>query len=172
MTMNDIKTLRFGGKSITVSDTAFRVTADGIDIFTFPIASQIMTEADADRDLFLSAPTVTEENGRLHAEWTAASGLWSKKTYLLDAGEDGIYYRVRVEGSGTLSMIRYFTGPTGVPTNPDAPARPGCRYAAAGFALPEAANFDGPRMTRFINGDGNIAMGFMTPPPFVYPFSS
>ena len=48
--------------------------------------------------------------------------------------------------------------------------KPGAKYEVAGYALPEAANFDRERMTRFINSDCNIGMGFMTPPPFVYPF--
>ena len=168
--MPDIRTYPLTHGCVTVSDTAFRVTVDGIDIFTFPITCQVPTEHASDRDLFLSAPEITEEAGVLHAAWTAVSDAWVKKTYLLDVHEDGCYFRMELTGHSRPETIRYFVGPTGVPTNPAAPARPGCRYAAAGYALPEAANFDGPRMTRFINGDGNIAMGFMTPPPFVYPF--
>lgn len=151
------------GGTVHLFDDHFSMIADGIPVFAFPISCTIDT-VYSDRDLFLSPPSVQENGDVISCTWTSVSEAWTCKTYLLDIYPDGCYFRIRLQGNGTPDTIRYFTG------HIDGSLHAGTMYEAAGYALPEAANFDEARMTRFINHDGSIGMGFMTPPPLVFPF--
>ena len=157
--MSFLQEKQIRGGIVRLYDDHFSMIADGISVFSFPISCNI-----DDRDIFLSAPQIRVADDVLSCEWTAVSDTWRKKTYLLDICPDGCYFRIRLEGDGTPTSIHYFTG------HIEGSLNAGTEFEAAGYALPEAANFDGPRMTRFINHDGSIGMGFMTPPPLVFPF--
>lgn len=148
---------------IQVFSDHFDVIQQGVTVFSFPVQCKIPTNVGSDKDFFLSEPTFSESTNGLHCEWIAASDTWIKKTYVLDVYNDGLYFRASLEGNGNPESIQFFIGA------PDS-SYPGAKYEVAGYALPEAANFDRERMTRFINSDCNIGMGFMAPPPFVYPF--
>lgn len=161
--MNPIKEFNINSNQIRIYDDCFDVIVNGLTVFSFPIQCRIPANGSSDKDLFLNSPEISESENSIHCEWTAVSETWLKKTYILDVYKDGFYFRIALEGHGNPDLIQYFIG------KPDS-SSPGSKYEAAGYALPEAANFDGPRMTRFINHDCNIGMGFMTPPPFVYPF--
>lgn len=161
--MNQVKEFNIGSNKICVFKDRFEMVQEGLTVFSFPVQSRIPANGNADKDIFLRAPVFTEKDGELHVEWIAASELWHKKTYILDIYNDGFYFRIAVEGNGHPDSVQFFMGA------PDS-EYPGSKYEVAGYALPEAANFDRERMTRFINSDCNIGMGFMTPPPFVYPF--
>ncbi|MBQ2880879.1 MAG: hypothetical protein IJE40_01290 [Clostridia bacterium] len=158
-----IKDFAFDSNKITVYKDRFEMTKEGVTVFSFPVQCRIPTSENSDKDMFLSNPTVTETEGGFRFEWIAASELWHKKIYILDIFQNCFYFRVKVYGNGNPEAIQFFMGA------PDS-SYPGSKYEVAGYALPEAANFDRERMTRFINHDCNIGMGFMTPPPFVYPF--
>lgn len=151
------------GARVLVTDTTIDVIQENITVFSFPVITAVNTEDGRDKDEVLSKPVFTEYNTHAHVEWYAVSPCWLEKTYLLDIYPDGFYYRVKVRGQGKVDTIHFFTG-----HHDD--KFPGIEYEVSGFAIPEAANFDYYRMTRLMNTDGNISMGFMTPPCFVYPF--
>ncbi len=161
--MSQIKEFNVGSNKICVFEDRFEMVQEGVTVFSFPVQSRIPANGNSDKDIFLSKPEFTEKDSELQVEWIAASEIWHKKTYILNIYNDGFHFRIAVEGNGCPDSVQFFMG------SPDS-SQPGSKYEAAGYALPEAANFDRERMTRFINSDCNIGMGFMTPPPFVYPF--
>lgn len=144
---------------IIVNDSTIDVIQEGLTVLSFPVVTSVNPTGGSDRDQVLSKPTIFGD----HVEWTAVSSCWQEKQYLLDIYPDGFYYRVRVRGKGNINNIQFFTGQSEDPF-------PGIAYEVAGYAIPEAANFDQCRMTRLMHTDGNIGMGFMTPPCFLYPF--
>ena len=161
--MEQIKEITIGTNKICVFRDRFNMVQEGLEIFSFPVQCRIPANGNSDRDIFLSEPVFSEKEDFVRVEWLSASELWHKKTYILDVYKDGFYFRIAIEGNGSPDSVQFFIG------SPES-AQPGAKYEVAGYALPEAANFDRERMTRFINSDCNIGMGFMTPPPFVYPF--
>lgn len=147
------------GAKVIITDTAIEILQEGLTVFSFPVITAVNPSGGKDRDEVLSKPVITGH----HVEWTAVSSCWREKHYILDLYPDGIYYRVRIQGHGSIGTIQFFTG-----HHED--SFPGISYEVSGYAIPEASNFDYHRMTRLMNTDGNIGMGFMTPPCFIYPF--
>lgn len=161
--MTALKEINVSTGTIKVYSDRFDIEQSGVTVFSFPVQCRIPADGRDDKDLFLKEPEFSEICGGTRCEWVSVSEIWLKKTYILDIFPEGLYFRIALEGQGNPDSIQFFMG------SPNTPYA-GAMYETAGYALPEAANFDGPRMTRFINFDCNIGMGFMTPPPFVYPF--
>jgi hypothetical protein len=112
-------------------------------------------EKDCDQELKLYEENETE-NG-FHAEWVTNSNIWDRKTYILDAKENGFYYRIRVKGEGRPIGIRYFS--EGI-----------TKYEAGGYMLPVAGHADQNASIRTMIQNEKIGLGYMAPPMFCFPF--
>lgn len=137
----------------------FRVSAFGEIWMECPVG--IAVDANGERDCddrfvpVLGYEQKAEDGKTVHI-WRTHSNLWTKKEYVLEAGEGYARFFVRVEGRGTVDALRFFEGRA--------------KYEMAGYLLPVANHADYARNLRMATEPGAIELGYFTPPCYVYPF--
>ncbi len=163
MKETEILCRRAGNKMICIYRDSFSVFIDDINVLTLPVISCVDSGDHEDGEEILSAPVIFKEENSIRITWKSISSLWYSKEYSVVIEDDNFHYLISVRGKNRPTSIRYFTG------NIEAFAQ-GAKYEMGGYALPISARADYYRLTRMMIEDGSIAMGFMTPPCFVYPF--
>ena len=153
------------GNLVRFKKTFFELVTNNISALTLKIISQVMANNKEDIDSYLSQPEITEINGIPHLEWKAKSNLWDEKTYIIDIYPDGLLYKIKVKGTGTPTSIKYFCGS-------NSEKFPGSEYQASHFTYPVSQNATKNDLTFPVCNGGEISSLYMTPPPFMYPFSS
>ena len=144
--------------TLFVDEVHFEILVNGVRWFSLPARSAVDSSGQEDRDAEVLSFRTWEETGILYAEWTTHSNLWQRKTYLLEAKENGFYYRIRLKGEGAPDQIRYFADKRLI------------RYETGGYLLPIAVHANEAGCIRTMTQDSEITLGYLAPPMFCYPF--
>lgn len=148
---------KFEKYKIQLDEATIRIFLKGVRWFDLPFGSAINQMETDDVDSKSTIYTEEKTQSGLHAEWMVHSSCWSKKVYLLDANEDGIYYRVRVSGKGHIKNIEFFN--QGTP-----------EYETGGYLRPVGDHSDYSTNLRTMIQKEQIGLGYQTPPMYCFPF--
>ena len=149
----------FKNYTVDFNERGFDITVGKLRWFSFPVSSSIDTEEESDQDFPVMNLTVKEEGDSIQAIWCTSSNLWYEKIYTVTADESGFYYSIKVKGNGRVKQIRYFTDAKRVP-----------QYEVAGYLLPRATHKNRQDCTYNMYEEGEIALNYFAPSPYVYPF--
>ncbi len=167
--------INYKNYAVSFDENTFSVYTDGLKLFTLPVSSAVdkyedvrmrqsgsiplECQAATDTDCALSAPVITEKDGKTTAEYRASSNLWTEKRYKITADENGFAYSITVKGEGTVSKIRYFKSDF---ANAD--------YEFAGYMIPHAGQYKESECMRNVFENSQLSFDYYAPCPFVYPF--
>lgn len=160
---------------ISFDKDTFSVYSKEIKLFTLPISSAVdkyedprMRQAGSlpfesgiieDCDKELSAPKIKEFHGKIVAEYTTGSNLWSEKCYTVVADKNGFSYGISVCGEGIVSRIRYFKSNFA-----------NTEYEFSGYMIPHAGQYKEIECMRNVFENSQLSFDYYAPCPFVYPF--
>ncbi len=149
----------FKNYSIDFREKEFAVFVGGNEWFRLPVNSCVDTKEKADTDFNAINLQIEETENSITAVWQTSSNLWYEKVYKIYADENGFHYTFNIKGEHKVFKIRYFTSKS----NPS-------HHDVAGYLLPIATHKSRNNLTKSVFENGEIALGYFAPPPFVYPF--
>lgn len=147
----------FRNFSVFTDESRIEIFVNNYRWFSLPFGSSINQPKKKDVDGEIIQYTERESEDVFHAEWAVHSSCWEKKIYLLDAKENGIYYRTRVVGGGRVQNIEFFNS--------------GERsYEVGGYLLPIAGHADYSTSLRTMVQEESIGLWYQAPPMYCFPF--
>ncbi|MBQ9965380.1 MAG: hypothetical protein IJP22_01460 [Clostridia bacterium] len=149
----------FKNYSIDFREKEFAVFVGENEWFRLPVSSCVDTKEKTDIDIDSINLQLAETESSITAIWQTRSNLWHEKVYKIYADENGFHYTFNIKGEHKVFKIRYFTSKT----NPS-------HHDVSGYLLPIATHKSRNNLTKNVFENGEIALGYFAPPPFVYPF--
>ncbi len=149
----------FKNYSIDFREKEFAVFVGENEWFRLPVSSCVDTKEKADIDIDSINLQLAETESSITAIWQTRSNLWHEKVYKIYADENGFHYTLKIKGEHKVFKIRYFTSKA----NPS-------HHDVSGYLLPIATHKSRNNLTKNVFENGEIALGYFAPPPFVYPF--